>query len=92
MSTGAIIAIIVGVLILLAVIALLSRSGRQRKLEANRHDPVGAAAAILLVSARLDAGLEHGFPAGSALVGAGLFIRSAWRLQQLPQERAEGPE
>ena len=38
MSTGAIIAIIVGVLILLAVVALLSRSGRQRKLEANRHE------------------------------------------------------
>ena len=32
MSTGAIIAIIIGVLILLALVALLSRSGRQRKL------------------------------------------------------------
>ena len=38
MSTGAIIAIIAGVLILLALVVLLSRSGRQRKLEANRHE------------------------------------------------------
>jgi len=37
MDAGVIIAIVVGVLILLALLFLLGRKGRQRKLEANRH-------------------------------------------------------
>ena len=38
MSTGAIIAIIVAVLIVLALVVLLSRKGRERKLESNRQE------------------------------------------------------
>jgi F0F1-type ATP synthase membrane subunit b/b' len=38
MSTGAIIAIVVGVLILLALLWFLGRKGRERKLETRRHE------------------------------------------------------
>ena len=38
MSTGAIIAIVIGVLILLALLWFLGRKGRERKLEARRGE------------------------------------------------------
>ena len=38
MSTGAIIAIVIGVLILLALVVWISRRGRAAKLESRRHE------------------------------------------------------
>ena len=38
MSTGAIIAIVIGVLIVLALVLWLARRGREAKLESRRHE------------------------------------------------------